>query len=48
VSKPYKKPDLNAPRYRPKKLNLTNIDIYNKFLEENPHLERICLNKFMV
>jgi hypothetical protein len=46
VSKPYKKPDLNAPRYRPKKLNLTNIDIYNKFLEENPHLERICLNKF--
>lgn len=46
MSKPYKKPDLNAPRYRPKKLNLTNIDIYNKFLEENPHLERICLNKF--
>jgi len=46
VSKPYKKPDLNAPRYRSKKLNLTNVDIYNKFLEENPHIERICLNKF--
>lgn len=46
MSKPYKKPDLNAPRYRPKKLNLTNVDIYNKFLEENPHIERICLDKF--
>jgi hypothetical protein len=46
VSKAYKKPDLNAPRYRSKKLNLTNVDIYNKFLEENPHIERICLNKF--
>ena len=46
MSKPYKKPDLNAPRYRSKKLNLTNVDIYNKFLEENPHIERICLNKF--
>jgi hypothetical protein len=46
VSKPYKKPDLNAPRYRSKKLNLTNVDIYNKFLEENPHIERICLDKF--
>ena len=46
MSKPYKKPDLNAPRYRPKKLNLTNVDIYKKFLEENPHVERICLDKF--
>jgi len=46
VSKAYKKPDLNAPRYRSKKLNLTNVDIYNKFLEENPYIERICLSKF--
>lgn len=46
MSKAYKKPDLNAPRYRPKKLNLTNVDIYNKFLEEYPHVERICLDKF--
>ena len=46
MSKKYKKPDLNAPRYRSKKLNLTNVDIYNKFLEENPHIERICLDKF--
>lgn len=46
MSKPYKKPDLNAPRYRPKKLNLTNAEIYKKFIEENPHIETICLDKF--
>jgi hypothetical protein len=42
----YKKPDLNAPRYRPKKLNLTNVNSYNKFLEEYPHIERISIQKF--
>ena len=36
MAKQYKKPDLNAPRYRPKKLNLTNIDFYNRFIQENP------------
>lgn len=36
MSSPYKKPDLNAPRYRPKKLNLTNIDFYNQFVKDNP------------
>jgi hypothetical protein len=46
VSKVYKKPDLNAPRYRPKKLNLTNAEIYKKFIEENPYVETICLDKF--
>jgi hypothetical protein len=46
VSKQYKKPDLKAPRYRPKKLNLTNVDVYNKFLQDNPHVETICLDKF--
>lgn len=46
MSKKYKKPDLNAPRYRPKKLNLTNINVYNKFIEKNPHLETICVEKF--
>lgn len=34
--KQYRKPDLNAPRYRPKKLNLTNIDFSKQFLEEHP------------
>lgn len=46
MSKKYKKPDLKAPRYRPKKFNLTNANIYNKFIEENPILETICLEKF--
>jgi hypothetical protein len=32
--KKYKKPDLNAPRYRPKKLNLTNVTFYKKFIED--------------
>jgi len=36
VAKACKKPDLNAPRYRPKKLNLTNIDFYKKFITSNP------------
>lgn len=46
MPKTYKKPDLNAPRYRPKKLNLTNEDVYKQFIEENPHIEAICLGKF--
>lgn len=46
MSKSYKKPDLKAPRYRPKKLNLLNVSIYNKFIDENPYLETICLDKF--
>lgn len=36
MAKQYKKPDLNAPRYRPKKLNLTNNEFYNKFITDNP------------
>jgi len=36
VATKYNKPDLNAPRYRPKKLNLTNQEVYSQFLEQNP------------
>jgi hypothetical protein len=36
VAKEYKKPDLNAPRYRPKKLNLTNTEFYKSFIKDNP------------
>ncbi len=36
MSKPYKKPDLNAPRYRPKKLNFTNATFYEQFVKDNP------------
>jgi hypothetical protein len=46
VPKKYKKPDLTAPRYRPKKLNLTNTDFYNKFLEENPKYNNLSVNSF--
>lgn len=46
MAKPYKKPDLNAPRYRPKKLNLTNIDFYNKFIEDNPKHASLTLEQF--
>jgi hypothetical protein len=46
VAKQYKKPDLNAPRYRPKKFNLTNVDFYNKFIEDNPKYSSLTINDF--
>lgn len=46
MGKQYKKPDLNAPRYRPKKLNLTNIEFYNKFIEENPKYSHLTIDQF--
>lgn len=46
MGKPYKKPDLNAPRYRPKKLNLTNVDFYKKFIEDNPKHDHITISQF--
>ena len=44
--KKYNKPDLNAPRYRPTKLNLTNQDFYNRFVEENPKYSGLSLSEF--
>lgn len=44
--RPFKKPDLNAPRYRPTKLNLTNVDTYTKFISENPKYAHITLAEF--
>jgi hypothetical protein len=46
VAKAYKKPDLNAPRYRPTKLNLTNVEFYNKFIEDNPKYSNITIDQF--
>lgn len=34
--KEFKKPDLNAPRFRPKHLNILNKDFYNNFIIKNP------------
>lgn len=42
----YKEPDLNAPRYRPKKLNFTNTDFYNRFISENPKYSFLTLSQF--
>lgn len=46
MNKTFKKPDLTAPRYRPKKLNLTNLDFYNKFIEENPKYASLSMEQF--
>lgn len=46
MSRTFKKPDLTAPRYRPKKLNLTNQEYYKKFLSENPKYSHISVEKF--
>lgn len=46
MARPYKKPDLKAPRFRPKKLNFTNQEYYDKFIEENPRYAHITLSQF--
>lgn len=47
MAKPYKKPDLKAPRYRPNKLTLSNQAFYNEFISENPcYANQITLEKF--
>lgn len=46
MAKQYKKPDLNAPRYRPKKLNLTNNNFYNKFINDNPKYVNLTIDQF--
>jgi hypothetical protein len=46
MSKPFKIPDLNAPRYRPKRLNLTNKETYDKFIRDNPKCSKISIEQF--
>ncbi len=46
MAKQYKKPDLNAPRYRPKKLNLTNVNFYDKFIQEHPKYSGLTIEQF--
>lgn len=41
MSKPFRKPDLNAPRYRAKRLNLLNADFYDAFRKENPRFAHL-------
>lgn len=42
----YRKPDVTAPRFRPKKLNLTNREFYEQFLKENPKYSGLTLEQF--
>lgn len=46
MPKEYKKPDLKAPRYRPKKLNFTNAAFYNQFVKDHPKYSSIPIEKF--
>lgn len=46
MSRKYNKPDLNAPRYRPTKLNLTNQEFLNRFVNDHPRFSHISLNQF--
>ena len=46
MSKQYKKPDLKAPRFRPKKLNLTNAGFYEQFLKDNPKHSDLSASQF--
>lgn len=41
--KTFKKPDLNAPRYRPKKYNILNADFYERFITKNPRYKNVSL-----
>ena len=41
----FKKPDLNAPRYREKKLGLLNSELINEFKEKYPAYKNIDNNK---
>ena len=36
MSKPYRKPDLNAPRFRGKRLRILNAEFYKAFRKEHP------------
>lgn len=43
--KAYKKPDLNAPRYRPKKLTFSNQDFFQEFLAAHPRYASSVTNE---
>lgn len=43
----FKKPDLNGPRYRPKKQNILNIDLHKRFLEKYPKYKGVVSHEQM-
>lgn len=46
INKEFRRPNLNAPRYRPTKLNLTNNDFYQEFISANPKYKSLSAEKF--
>lgn len=47
MAKPYKKPDLKAPRFRPNKLTLSNKDFYESFIREHrQYANQVTLDQF--
>jgi hypothetical protein len=44
--KAYKQPDLNAPRYRPKKLNILSQDTYNSFITKYPKYKSLSYQEY--
>lgn len=46
MRKSFKKPDLNAPRFRHKRVNLLNRDLYDKFIKRFPEYKDVSLQEF--
>lgn len=46
MKKSFKKPDLNAPRFRPGRLNLLKKELFERFKEKFPEHEDISLQQF--
>ena len=45
-NKPYKKPDLNAPRFRPRRTSLLNVSLYKAFIKKYPQYADVDLATF--
>lgn len=46
MNKQFNKPDLHAPRFRPKRTNILNKALFNDFLEKFPEYNGITLEQF--
>jgi len=46
MNKPYNKPDLNAPRFRPTRTTVLNRKLYEEFLEKYPKYSHVTLAEF--
>ena len=46
MAREFRKPDLNAPRYRPKVFNVLNKDLFKNFKEKYPQYKDLTYNVF--